>query len=191
MSYESQRKWSDEYHHHVRRILAETYAQQLFETASDYKDQNEASDLVLMQSKNIDVAVRIRTPGYINFQWEFTVRTKTRYDCKTEITKIINGYADCMFYAHAKTQNPEDGFAAWMVVDLDEFRAEAERCKNPCVNGCGICFCTENQNTDSTGFAAFDVRNFSNLDNLVVASSLPDHTLSPEMAAAQRLGYGN
>ena len=76
---------------------------------------------------------------------EFTIRSKSEYNKRTEIHKILDGFGDWMFYGFTKG----DEVIFWSIIDLDVFRNNYE-----------YAHCTEKSNYDGTKFTAFNIGTF-------------------------------
>jgi hypothetical protein len=80
-------------------------------------DQKTASDLVIHLPQPQTVAVRLRSPEFLRFADEFTLRTSGGRGV-SELEKIRKGYAHLLFYGFAV-----DGLIVkWRIADLDVFR---------------------------------------------------------------------
>ncbi|KVS50670.1 hypothetical protein WK39_27805 [Burkholderia cepacia] len=163
MSYRDDRTWSDAYLPAIRMIVGP----HLLVPAPLELDQTQATDLIVLKAQNITVAARVRRPEYASrFPFDFTIRCRRDSGAETELSKILHGWADWMFYGFA---NPTDAgtIAHWHLIDLDAFRFELARLGYQ--HGWRVA-CEEHDNHDGTHFMAFDVRRFS---NCVIASSDP------------------
>lgn len=156
--YDINRRWSDQYLPSAKEVIAH----HLLKAAPDPMDLTEATDLVAGDVRRI--AFRMRRPGYAErYAHQFTIRSRLPSGTETELSKIINGHGDWMFYGHAS----RDGQAIekWMLVDLRAFRAALIR-RDPHELGTG-----EIINVDGTAFRWFDVRSFPPSPPIVVAAS--------------------
>ena len=128
MSYKENREWSDGYMPSVKSILGQAMIKE-----STFKEDTELGfDLVTPSEKEIACRVRDyeKYKYYIN---EFTIRSKSKYDKRTEIHKILDGCGDWFFYGFTKG----DEVKYWSIINLDVFRNNYENsnCKemsNPC-----------------------------------------------------------
>ncbi|SDY75967.1 hypothetical protein [Citreimonas salinaria] len=162
--YATNRRWSDQYLPRVKQIIAE----HLLTEAPDPLDWHEATDLVTMDVNLRHVAVRVRRPGYAQrYPFDFTVRSSLPSGAETELSKIVNGHGDWMFYGHASASG--DGIDAWWLIDLRAFRAALIR-RGMAGNGIR---CGNRRNADGTCFTWFDVRSFPQYPPLVVSASRP------------------
>lgn len=149
--------WQDQRIEEVASILGRIF----FIRSSFYEDVDEATDLIVLSSGNAKYAVRLRKydvygDKYVN---EFTIRSKTRFNNKTEIHKIIEGFADYMFYGWY--DDAANNIKYWTILDLNIFRNEISQSMlsaTPIIN-----------NADGTGFYSFNFNNFST--NLIFATN--------------------
>lgn len=161
MSYAGDREWSDQHLPEVKRIVGPM----LLEPAQFEIDAKQSTDLIILAARDKRIAVRIRRPGFLpRYQYDFTVRARRDSGAETELMKMQRGFADWMFYGHARNKDGP-GLAVWYVLDLDQWRyalmtergvASAARQLIP--------------NGDGTHFVAFDVREFG--AQVVLASSI-------------------
>ena len=157
--YGSQRKWSDQYLEKIK-IIVGPY---MLETADFVMDTTMATDLVLVNHGKLNLACRVRTPGYYEkYPFDVTVRARVKNGGPTEMHKLIAGCGDWAFYGHV---NKQDEIFAWWLYDLDIWRHEMKtntvvirQSKNLMPNG------------DGTWLCAFDLRKFDN-ENIVIAGS--------------------
>ncbi|MCK0102549.1 hypothetical protein MWU63_09580 [Pseudohalocynthiibacter sp. F2068] len=104
--------------------------------------------------------------GYVHrYPYQFTIRARVTSGAETELSKIVNGKGDWMFYGHSNER--QDGFALWWLIDLNAFRAALIR---QTANGYSIS-CGDMANSDGTCFKWFDIRSFPTYPPLVVACS--------------------
>ncbi|MEM9309686.1 MAG: hypothetical protein AAGA74_20515 [Pseudomonadota bacterium] len=159
--YVANRSWSDQFLPQIQRIVGA----HLLQNAPDVLDWHEATDLVMLGAKDMRIAARVRRPGFAErFPNHFTVRTETRSGGETELTKIVNGCADWMFYGHA---DPCGGLDRWWILDLRAFRAGLIR---HATNGTTIRY-GDRKNADGTAFRWFDITSFPKEPPLVVGCS--------------------
>ncbi len=158
--YTTNRAWSDRFLPEIKRIVGA----RLLQTAPDMLDWRQATDLVMMDGKDLRIAARVRRHGYADcYPFDFTIRSRLSSGAETELSKIVNGHGDWMFYGHA---NPtETGFDRWWLIDLRAFRAGLIRHVH---NGYPIRYGNK-VNPDGTQFKWFDIRSFPAEPPLVVA----------------------
>ena len=152
--YNVDRKWSDRFIPDIQRKVGPL----LLEASPFEIDAKEASDLIIMKARDMRIAARVRRPNYVErYRYEFTVRSRRMSGAKTEFRKLIDGFADWMFYGHSNEE--ENEVSEWFVIDLNVWRAHLiyvgyEKGWRTLVSG-------EKYNADnSTAFVPFDIRRF-------------------------------
>ena len=152
-SYRQDREWSDRFIPEMQRIIGPF----LLKPSPFAIDAHQATDLVVMKAEGLSVACRVRRPGYYNqYRHEFTVRSCRDSGTETELSKLYNGFADWMFYAHASDDcdhAEEPGFKAWMLINLDSFRSQMITYSSRIQS-------FKKSNQDGTHFVSFDIRSF-------------------------------
>ncbi|KKK98229.1 hypothetical protein LCGC14_2644840 [marine sediment metagenome] len=155
--YQVDRLWSDAHIEQVKTLVGPY----LLEVSPFKVDTEQAADLLILQNKSIKVACRLRRPGFAE-RWgrQFTIRLRRTNQTKTELAKIIDGWADWLFYGHV---NDEGYIHLWWLLSLDVFRAALIR------DGDRI-RCEQKPNKDgTTELMAYDIGSFP--ADLVIASS--------------------
>lgn len=161
-AYSSDRSWSDRFIPEIKRIVGPL----LMDATPDEIDQTQAADLMVFTARDMRIAARVRRPGFADrYLYEFTIRARRDSGAETELSKIVNGWGDWLFYGHS--DQAETGFALWWLIDLHAFRAGLIR---QTTNGFPI-RCGDKPNGDGTFFKWFDVRSFPPAPPLVIASS--------------------
>tara|TARA_R100001377_G_C3121800_1_gene86187 strand:- start:29 stop:520 length:492 start_codon:yes stop_codon:yes gene_type:complete len=154
--YKTDRIWSDKFIDAAKEIIGP----HLLNVSSFEVDTKEAADFVVVMGKNVTIACRLRRPGYAEiYPWDFTIRTQRDTGVTTELSKIVDGWGDWLFYGHIE----EDKICRWLLVDLNKFRAILIRDKD----SLGL---KKTPNGDGTYFVAVDVRK---CPDTVIASSHP------------------
>lgn len=154
------RRWSDQFLPDIKRIVGA----QLLRASPAHIDRQEATDLLLLDARDIRVAARVRRPGYARrYPYQFTVRSKIPSGGETELSKIVNGYGDWMFYGHSSAC--QRFVRHWWLLDLRAFRAALIRHGN----GGHRLHMGDQINPDGTWFKWFDIRSFPTEPRLVVA----------------------
>jgi hypothetical protein len=153
MNYDEDREWSDRYITAVGEIVGPY----LLVPAPVERDRKEATDLIVIKARDMTIAARVRRSGYAEkYPRQFTLRCGRPSGTKTELSKIVDGWADWMFYGHASSRN-DGSISDWMLIDLTALRAAFVRYPNilhpPYQQGCGM-----ETNRDGTTFRYFDVR---------------------------------
>ncbi|MDA8746640.1 hypothetical protein N9M66_00330 [Litoreibacter sp.] len=160
--YPTNRNWSDRFLPEIKRIVGT----HLLETAPDPEDMFNATDLMMLDARDMRIAARVRRPGYAQrYPNQFTIRSRVASGAQTELSKIVNGKGDWMFYGHSNAA--QDRIEHWSLIDLRAFRAGLIR---QAQNGWPIRM-GDMANPDGTGFKWFDVRSFPDEPRLVVARS--------------------
>ena len=159
-SYTDDRAWSDRYIGQIKRIIGPL----LLDVTPQEIDNQQASDLMIFTARDMRIAARLRRPGFADlYPYEFTIRAKRDNGAETELSKIVNGWADWMFYGHA---DDASGLDRWWLIDLDAFRAALIRGKEKIKMG-------NKPNGDGTHFKWFDLRSFPPRPSILVAGSHP------------------
>lgn len=154
MNYSENRLWSDRFIPDIKKIIGPLLlGESTFEV-----DTKEATDLVIMHTRDLHIAARVRRYGFSDkYPFDFTIRSRSKNGQKTELSKIVDGMADWMFYGHADFNNKS--ISRWMVLNLDSFRAALIRKQ--------VNIPREIPNSDGTKFVTFDVMKFP--ENLIIA----------------------
>ena len=95
----------------------------VFKQASFIEDTQQNTDIIMIESNRIRYACRIRRFSYYknyNFRNEFTIRSKTKYNKKTEIDKVLEGWGD--FFIYGFENECCNGLQKITVSDLAVFR---------------------------------------------------------------------
>lgn len=102
----------------IKRILGGVF----IGTADLERDRTQATDLLVLSVRPVTIACRVRTAGYWErFGDEFTIRYERPNGCKSEFSKIVDGWCEYGFYAFADAS--DERLAAWTLYDLKVFRA--------------------------------------------------------------------
>ena len=159
-NYDNNRHWSDRFLPQVIQVLS--CGRGNVNITPFWQDVKEAADLVIEADveydENLYAAVRLRKSSYASrYPFEFTVRYQYTAGYKTEYEKILEGYADIMFYGFVIGKS----IARWIILDMDVFRAEAEN---------DYIVKEHKHNADGrNSFLAFDVRSFKG--NIILSHS--------------------
>jgi hypothetical protein len=125
-------------------------------------DCKEATDLIVMHARDMRIACRVRRPGYRErYPNQFTIRCHRASGAPTKLEKIVNGFGDWFFYAHATEENT---ISEWLLIDLASFRAALARRASL---RCGKC-----PNGDGTSLAWFDVTSFPPRPPILIAENV-------------------
>lgn len=162
MSYANDRVWSDRFIPTIKRILGPL----LLEESPVAVDREQATDLIVIHGRTVHIACRVRRFGFSKeYGHQFTVRSKRDNGQVTELPKIIDGFADWMFYGHA-ADSATNRIDPWMVINLDAFRSHLirDRCRHHLKHG-------RQRNDDGTHFTWFDIRSFIGSPEILIAKS--------------------
>lgn len=175
-------KFNDDYSWQDRWIPAikKKIGPLLLDSAPLEQDLKEATDLIILRARDMRIACRVRRVGYLIYAREITIRSSRDSGAQTELSKLIEGLGDWMFYGHAHPDG-EDRFAVWYVIDLDKLRALFIR------EGVDKVLGSEIPNGDGTCFRPLDILQFP---SLIIAKQRDESLLHlwqqpPLKAAAQ------
>lgn len=158
--YDINRSWSDRFLPQIKGIVG----CHLLEAAPALLDMQHATDLLMLDARDMRIAARVRRPGYADrFPYQFTIRSRVPSGAETELSKIVNGKGDWLFYGHANTS--QTAIDSWYLIDLNAFRAALIRRGAQGLSWGNKC------NPDGTRFTWFDIRSFPPDPPLVVARS--------------------
>lgn len=111
------KRWADRFIPQIKRILG-TY---LIGEAPLQDDHHHNTDLVVLTMNAVRVACRIRRYCYWQrYPFEFTIRAERESGLQTELTKLVAGWGDLMFYGFASED--ESHLQAWHLLSLKDFR---------------------------------------------------------------------
>jgi hypothetical protein len=167
--YQDDRTWSDHFIPEIKRIVGPY----LLEPAPIEEDCKRATDLIILAARDKRIACRMRRPGYAErYPYDFTIRSERDSGAETELSKLVNGYGDWMFYGHA---TPEWKVGRWMLIDLHSWRAhlirnDDRKAVQP----------QTRDNGDGTRFLSFDVRKFVGVPPILIGAS---HDVREEVMA--------
>lgn len=89
MTYLDNRLWSDQFLPEIQAIVG----QQLLQPSPELEDQTQATDLMMLDARDMRIAARVRRPGYAKrYPYQFTLRAKLPSGEPTELGKIVEGY---------------------------------------------------------------------------------------------------
>lgn len=110
----SDKKWSDVFLPQIKAIIGQTFIVEPPAT----EDQEHNTDLIVLKMDPIRVACRIRRERYYQqYADEFTIRCSRPSGIKTELSKIIEGWGDYLFYGFG-----DESLIAYRIGDLKVFR---------------------------------------------------------------------
>jgi len=156
--WKAEKQFSDQYLNQIKQILG----LHLISEPPTEEDQKRCTDLITMKMEPVRVLCRIRREKYLDkYGDEFTIRAECANGATTELTKIIEGWGDYMFYGFG---NDNGQIVKWMLADVKVFRLAYMRslyAKKP--------LGTKQTNKDMTDtkFIAFKINEFP--DNFILA----------------------
>jgi hypothetical protein len=116
-SWKDDKRWSDRFLPEIKRILGE----HLIAEPPIEEDAERNTDLIVLRLDAVRVACRVRRHNYLqHYGHQFTIRSARPQGNKTELTKIIEGWGDYMFYGFADPD--EESLCCWFLGDLKAFR---------------------------------------------------------------------
>lgn len=111
------KRWSDRFIPEIKRHLGE------FLIGEPHPDEDALrnTDLTVLRLDTVRIGCRVRTnDAFMSWPDEFTIRTSRPSGVDTELTKIIEGWGDYLFYAFCDPD--ERVLVRWTLVDLKRFR---------------------------------------------------------------------
>lgn len=151
MGFTERRNWSQQFIPELSKIVGPF----LLRPTTYHHDAKEATDLIMLNARDLRIACRVRREGYADrYPHDFTIRASNDTQYPTELEKIIKGFGDWMIYAHEGTGGT---LARWFIIDLDVFRAELiqDGYRDDRLLHRGA---IPMENPDGSSFFAFDVR---------------------------------
>lgn len=112
------KSWTDPLLPRVKQIIANY----LITEAPFAEDARHNTDLIVLTLEAKRIAVRLRHAQYLGrYGDQFTLRASRPSGIETELSKVISGWGDYLFYGF---EHPDDpfGLAAWLLGDLNVFR---------------------------------------------------------------------
>lgn len=115
--WQADKRWSDRFIPEIKGHLGRV----LISEAPIEEDAERNTDLIILTLKPWRVACRVREHRYLNrYGGEFTIRSSRPTGAKTELTKILEGWGDYLFYGFADP--PGRSLCQWLIGDLNAFR---------------------------------------------------------------------
>lgn len=162
MSYTSNKEWSDKFLPTIKAILGE----HLIVESSLEIDRHQATDLIVLNARNLAIACRVRRPGFAaKYPYQFTLRSRIPSGKDTELQKITNGWGDYLFYGHAVSQT-QTSLNPWFIINLKSWRSHMIRRHRSSIQY------GQQPNSDGTAFVWFDLSTFPPEPPILLASSL-------------------
>lgn len=82
--YDINRQWSDRFLPQIKSIVG----CHLLEAAPDLLDMRHATDLLMLDARDMRIAARVRRPGYSHrYPHQFTIRSRLPSGAETELSK--------------------------------------------------------------------------------------------------------
>jgi len=117
------KRWSDRFLPEIKRILGE----HLIAESPVEEDLERNTDLIVLKLDAVRIASRVRRFRYCElYGHEFTIRSGLPSGNKTELTKIIEGWGDYLFYGFAN--DTETKIVHWVLGDLKVLRLHIHQC---------------------------------------------------------------
>lgn len=117
MSFERDFDWQRALIPAVKRVLA----QYLIAEAPFEEDARHNTDLIVLKLDTVRVACRLRRIEYAaRYPDEFTIRSSRPRGTETELSKVLSGWGDYIFYGFAGAEPGQ--LAGWLLGDLKAFR---------------------------------------------------------------------
>ena len=117
------KRWSDRFLVQIKRILGE----HLLREPPVEEDAERNTDLIVLRMDAIRIACRIRRHAYLaEYPNDITIRSGRPSGAKTELTKIVEGWGDFLFYGFSDVA--EANIERWRLCDLKAFRLHFNRC---------------------------------------------------------------
>lgn len=118
MSWTKDKRWSDQFIPVITQCLSSVFVK----PASLPMDQQENTDLMVMDVRQSRVACRVRDVDYSDrYPFDITVRAVRRTGAVTEWDKMRDGFGDYMFYGFG-IPGERPRLARWVIVDLSRLR---------------------------------------------------------------------
>ena len=147
--WQGDKRWSDRFLPEIKAILG-TY---LIGEPPHEEDAERNTDLMVLGMEAVRIGCRVRRHKFLaTYGNEFTIRAGRPSGCKTELTKIVEGWGDYFFYGFTDTE--ERSLAAWLLGDLRVFRLWFNRTILATKNCPGQ---SKDNNDNSSNFRAFVV----------------------------------
>lgn len=111
------KRWSDRFLPDIKAILGRA----LIAEPPVEEDAEHNTDLIVLRLDAVRIACRVRKYQYIaRYGDQFTIRRARPNGAKTELSKIIEGWGDYLFYGFSDAE--ETGIERYVLGDLKAFR---------------------------------------------------------------------
>lgn len=115
--WKTDKRWSDKFLTDIKRILGEC----LITEPPICEDSEHNTDLIVLKFDSVRIACRVRKHKYAEkYGDEFTIRKSRPNGHKSELTKIIEGWGDYLFYGFS--DELETCIDKWKLIDLKAVR---------------------------------------------------------------------
>jgi hypothetical protein len=150
IGWQTDKKWADKFMPEIKRVVGEY----LICEAPIEDDAMRNTDLIVLKLDAVRVACRIRRNEYLDkYGGEFTIRSDRPNGNQTELSKIIQGWGNYIFYGISDAK--QEHLSAWTLGDLGVFRLWFMR---QLATAKGIAPGIEQSNHDkSSSFRAFQI----------------------------------
>lgn len=116
-NWREEKMWSDRFIPEIKGLLGGY----LIGEPAHEEDALRNTDLIVLKLETVRVACRVRRFKYLaRYGNQFTIRSSLPSGGKTELTKIIQGWGDYLFYGFS--DEPEESIAQWSLISLNVFR---------------------------------------------------------------------
>ena len=125
MNWEINKRWSDKFIPVIKPILGYHFISE----PPIEEDMNHNTDLMVLRMDAIRFGCRIRRYSYYQndkYRNQFTIRSSLPSGGKTELTKLIEGWGDYLFYGFSNEN--ETDLISWFIGDLKVFRTWFNKC---------------------------------------------------------------
>lgn len=117
MEWENDKRWSDRFLPEIKSVCGSL----LIEEASVETDQRENTDLIVLRLGETRIACRVRRYSHLaKYGNQFTVRVARPTGARTELSKIMEGWGDYIFYGFESFCGAK--LSRWLLGDLKVFR---------------------------------------------------------------------
>lgn len=148
----------------VKQILANY----LITEAPFEDDARRNTDFIVLKAEVTRVACRLRRDSYaIAYADEFTIRSRRPSGAETELSKLLSGWGDYLFYGFANDAGT--ALTAWTIGDLNVFRSWHSRAlyRLPASHLPGV------EKVNGDGSSKFRVYRFSDLPSEFIIARKP------------------
>ena len=155
--WQNDKRWSDKFLPEIKQILG-LY---LIGEPPIEEDQERNTDLIVLKMDAVRIACRVRRHQYLErYGDELTIRAGRPSGVKTELTKIIEGWGDYIFYGFSNID--ETALEQWFLGCLKAFRLwyMSELAKCNAMNFPGQKKCNGDNSSFFYSFKCHEIPNF-------------------------------